>query len=260
MHSRRVNLQRRIWLTFWSAAALPPLLALALLRDHKEAIAIFWVLAWTAGARWTSRWIGRAFVVRAFHQLQRALDHEDGPRARRVIEDVASAVGSSPAGADYLSDLEGAVLLVEERWSEARAIYEELARTELPGQSMQRIRKNLAWALVHSGDAERAVVLTQDLIDAEPPELRRSVLGTHGAALVLVGRPAEAARVLQGSIALGGSQGQLAAFHYYLGEALAALGRHDEAHPAYRTAAQHPTRFGLRARDRLARGVPPPHR
>ena len=133
----------------------------------------------------------------------------------------------------------------------------------MPAAERLNLDNLVAWVAAHAGQTARAVEVARANADASSDaRLRPYLLGTLGAALVLDGQPAAALVPLRESLALGGPRWAQAVRRYYLGEALAALGRFDEARAEWHEAVTiaPKSRWGRRARERLDAGAPSAYR
>ena len=135
------------------------------------------VLSWASTAppevgRTRTEWLRS--LAEALERAARAASRTDGPLARHFYARAHAA--------------QGALLLDEQEWAEARRVLERAA-TESPRDA--RVRVDLARALVRAGEADGA---EQALLDAlaRDPDLRYEIL-VHPFFVELVGRPALAA-------------------------------------------------------------------
>lgn len=159
--------------------------------------------------------------------------------------------------------LRSRVLAGEERYAEAAAILADVDRDALPPAERMLHDNQIAWCCAHGGETARAVELARGLVDGPADQRMRSyVLGTLGAALVLDRQYAAAQAPLRDALALGGARWALAVRHYYLGEALAGLGRLDEARAEWEKSVTiaPKSRWGRRAQERLVAAVPAAYR
>jgi tetratricopeptide (TPR) repeat protein len=207
--------------------------------------------------------LGPTLLVRLqLRRLVNAFRREDSTTYWAVYRSLARRCRAEPGASSWLPLLDAQALLLDERWAEARAALEQIDAARLPAGIRVSNDNNLAWALAHAGDPQRGAELAQATLTrarGDAPEMVSYCLGTLGAALVLAHRPAEALPSLQQALAEKHPLPRAQAVRgFYLGEALAALGRADEAHAAWQRAlaAAPASRYGKRAAGRL--GAPPP--
>ena len=121
----------------------------------------------------------------------------------------------------------------------------------------------MAWFCAHAGQTARAVEIARATVAAPArPRTRPYLLGTLGVALVLDGQHAAAVAPLREALASEGPRWAQAVRRYYLGVALAGLGRLDEARVEWQQAATLAprSRWGRRAQERLDGGAPAAYR
>src|SRR5262249_12874546 len=126
---------------------------------------------------------------------------------------------------------------------EARAAYESvLALAQTPAQRAI-LRNNIAYSIALEGDGALAAERMRELIAERPPLTEQNLAlcyGTLGIALVVAKEPEGAKQQLEEAIAMGGTSRSQAIRFYYLGDALRALGRLDEARGAYAKVSAEP--------------------
>jgi len=145
----------------------------------------------------------------------------------------------------------------EEDHARAAKVLEAIDPQTLPPDMVPLLINNLAWCRALLGDGDEAVALaTKALEMAEQAKLPLLpyCLGTLGAAQVLSGRPGDAVSTLERALALGKGDAYAQPIRlFFLGEALDALGRTDEAKQAWQRAIQENPKspHAGRARERL---------
>ena len=240
--------------------------AVAIFAAAKTAsLPVAWVLALVClgGAKPTARQAQRFVFRRSFARVRALVDREDFASAHAVIAEIREV---TPTEAMRL--YEGTILSRERRHADAIRMYESIDRRRLQKNAVPWLLNNLAWALARSGQGARAVAVARESIesagDAGPrpffkDDLRACQLGTLGAALVVAGQPADALDPLEQALARGGTPQQRAARDFYRGEALQALGRHDDARSAWKRAVETCAKceVGELARERLDAPAPP---
>ncbi|HEX8954402.1 MAG TPA: tetratricopeptide repeat protein [Polyangia bacterium] len=197
-------------------------------------------------------------------QMDAALDDGDDAARQRLVDELDEySRRFFPRVESYRARLRVRALAADEKWSEALESLRQMGDTAV-GTNERVAHDNLvAWCCAHAGETAPAVGLAR--ANAEAPadaRMRPYLLGTLGAALILDGQHAAALAPLRDALALGGPRWAQAVRRYYLGEALAALGRFDEAraewHQAVTIAPR--SRWGRRAQERLADGAPAAYR
>jgi tetratricopeptide (TPR) repeat protein len=154
-------------------------------------------------------------------------------------------------------------LTAEERYVEALAVLGEIDHDTVPAPERPGHDNSVAWSCAHAGETARAVELASAAVAAvAEARMRPYCLGTLGTALVLDRQPNAALAPLREALALGGPRWAQAVRRYYLGEALAALGRYDEARAEWNESVTiaPKSRFGRRAQERLSAGPPAAYR
>lgn len=189
-----------------------------------------------------------------------AFENEDAAAMRAVLRDYESLIGGRPALREQLRAAKAEVLLIEERWIEARDALATVDRARLDRRLHAGVLNNLAWSTAHAGDPGRAIALAEQALEearAAASTRTAAIRGTLGVAYALGDRHAEAAAVLEEVLRLGGSPRMQAIRAFFLGEAQRALGKHQAAADAYRRAiaAQRAGRWSVRAR-RALEGLP----
>jgi tetratricopeptide (TPR) repeat protein len=208
-------------------------------------------------------WVVPGAIVRyAFARLRRLALTEDTVAARAVLGELLELYQGHPVTLESLHFSEASLLSMEERYAEASTVLESLDRRRMGPRWEPWVANNLAWSLAHCGRVAEAVAMARAALEAKDgdggrgliaEDLRAHQLGTLGACLVLSGDAATGAPYLEQALARGGRPRARAARAFYLGGALRALGRDDEAAKAYtrafETAPENP--FGRRAKERI---------
>jgi tetratricopeptide (TPR) repeat protein len=221
-------------------------------------------IVWFAWKRSTQLVVRRAFV-----RLGRLVDEERCSAAHGLLRELRECYPSVGAGHELLRLHESTVLIIEDRADEAVSLVESIGRKRLGRRWLPWLMNNLAWALLEKGEGARAVAVARESIDladgAGPGEIARVMddlrarqLGTLGASLVVARQWDEALEPLRQALARGGKPATQAARRLYLGDALQALGRTDEALPEWRRAAdaKPASRFSRRAAERMSTDGP----
>jgi tetratricopeptide (TPR) repeat protein len=141
----------------------------------------------------------------------------------------------------------------------ARDATRELATIRIPSRSPSfdaRVLDARARAELREGDGDAAIESARDAVAysdvADAPILARATRGTLGAAQVSTARFDEAIALLSTIEACPVPREVRASVRYHLGEALAAIGRFDDARAAYERARDvERSRWSTRARERL---------
>ena len=206
-------------------------------------------------------------LVRDAHRkLQRAFAAEDLPAVRHELSQLIDYFRDQPRMRELLRMAEASAYVAEEKFPEARAILESIDQSILGEESLPTIQNNLAYCMAHLGEAERAIELARAAVgraEGQSPAMVANLLGTLGVCQLLAGHADEAVPILQKALGRG-AQGQPVQRHaqairaYYLGEALAKVGRAQEANDAWERAVKEApqTRYGRRAQEkRAATGV-----
>ncbi len=194
--------------------------------------------------------------LRARHA--RAFEEEDAPAMRGVLRDYESLGGGRPEFHEQLRAAKAEVLLLEERWVEARDALATVDRSRLDRRLHAGVLNNLAWSTALAGDPARAIKLAElALAAARGSEARQrtTIRGTLGVAYALDARPEAAAAALEEVLQAGGSPRMQAIRAFYLGEARRALGQPEAAAAAYQRAiaAQRAGKWSVRAKRALER-------
>jgi tetratricopeptide (TPR) repeat protein len=255
-----VTLRARITWIRWGVWLGLVALALALGRwaggPANAAVVVVALVTWWAWGR-----IG-AFVARgSFVRFAALVEAERFDAARVVLGELREVYGASHDVMEQLRLSESSILSLEGRHAEAASLLESIDRRRLDAAWHPWLLNNLAWSLAQTGNGARAVALARESIESAAPDERRVVtiedlrayqLGTLGASLVVAGEASEAVPVLEQALARGGRPRDQAARAFYLGEAMRALGRHDEAVDAWRRAAEAApaSEYGKRAETR----------
>jgi tetratricopeptide (TPR) repeat protein len=174
----------------------------------------------------------------AYRRLARLVRAEDRAAARVLLGELR-ACQTQPSALAGLALTEAAILATEERHAEARALLEPLDRRLFAPPSLAHFLNALAWTFAQTGRAHEAVELAREsLATGRVAGLRSYQLGTLGTALVLDGKPDLALAPLEDALSQGGTARAQAIRAFYLGEALRALGRRDDAKKAYTRATE----------------------
>jgi tetratricopeptide (TPR) repeat protein len=260
----RRQLQLVRWGTFFLCAA-----AIFAAARHTE-LPIAWILAivFLLGVRPVQRRAGRAVAGRAFARLGATMSAERFDEAHAILDDLRGVYARAPSALELLRVQESTLLVLEGRFGDAIRLFDSIDRRKIRKEVLPWLLNNLAWALARAGDGPRAIAVARESIEASgeagefaspTDDLRACQLGTLGAALVVAGQPSDALDPLGQALARGGSPRLQASRGFYLGEALHALGREDEARDAWKRAAdacpEHD--LGRRARHRLDAPSPP---
>lgn len=191
------------------------------------------VLLELAGEWWLKRWAWREHA-----RLVRSGAYGPAAALLRGLKDFSAGRPATLA----LIDLQlGVIDSLQGRYLEARAVYERLLEEPAMVGYRAIIENNLAWSLMHLGVTGRALQLAKTaLAEGEARRVPYAGLfrGTYAVGLVLARRCDEALPLLQRVLSESPGDGAYAqaARAFYLGEALAALGRGAEAHAAYQRA------------------------
>ncbi len=210
----------------------------------------------------------RRIATRAFRRLGTLIVERRHGDAHAHLADLRRVYAGSKGALELLRVHEGSVLMYEGRYAEAIRLLESVDRARLQASAVPWLLNNLAWALARVGVGGRAVEAARESIDANAragdratsnDDLRTCQLGTLGAALVVAGKPDEAVEPLEQALARGGTAAQQARRGFYLGEALRALGREDEARAAWKRAAEAAPddELGAAAGEKLEHAAPP---
>jgi tetratricopeptide (TPR) repeat protein len=234
------------------------------------ALPALWVFVWllhpdNTGGKW--QLLSAFFVTiigialtnilarRSLRRFRTALSIEDIPTARQELNGLAQVWGHR--GQETIKAYGINILLLEERYQEALNELEALDAKKLGKKGAPVIQNQIAWCNTRLGDPARGIEISKAVL----PQLECMGLdycsSAHlvlGVANFLLNRPSEAVPHLEkaytGSI---DAPSRKATAAFYLGEALSALGKHEEARRAYQHAheALPNGRFGMRAFERL---------
>jgi tetratricopeptide (TPR) repeat protein len=215
------------------------------------------LVVWMVYTRAPNRLAGRAFA-----SLSRKLVAGETKAARAMLNELREVYHGSRHAMEQLRLQESMILSLERRHAEAAALIASLDRKVLPKHFIPVLLNNLAWSVALSGEPGRGVDLARESMEASEhvghvassQDVRASQLGTLGAALTLAGKPEEGAPLLEQALARGGSKYSQSARAFYLGEALRALGRADDATAAYERAMREgeDNAYANDAREKLA--------
>jgi tetratricopeptide (TPR) repeat protein len=225
------------------------------------AIVFGWSVAFTAVIAMAlfvvfTRFTPTILVRRAFRRLGRLVAAQEHDAARALLGELRELYAAYPKQLAHLRMMEAGLLSREGRNTEACSLLESLDRTHFAGVQLAHLLNSLAWSLTQTGRAHEAVPLARASLEASSDsagELRGYQLGTLGSALALDGQAAEAIMHLEEALIRKGTAWALSIRAFYLGEALRALGRHDEAAKAYARATEADPNgfFAACARDAL---------
>jgi hypothetical protein len=195
-------------------------------------------------------------ALRARHA--RAFEREDAAAMRAVLRDYESLGRGRAEFHEQLRAAKAEVLMIEERWAEARDALATVDRSRLDQRLHAGVLNNLAWSTALAGDPSRAIRLAEQALAATKSAAgghRAAIRGTLGVAYALADRPKDAAGVLEEVLRAGGSPRMQAIRAYYLGEARRALGQLPAAADAYQRAIaeQRAGRWSVRAKRALER-------
>jgi tetratricopeptide (TPR) repeat protein len=181
-------------------------------------------------------------------RLVQALTYQDAGQARLALDALRAAGGALP---NQLKGAEARLLILEERYEEARASLVEYLNAEIKPAESIRAHADLAWTLARLGQATEAIATAQTVLadKAASPECLELV----GMALITAGEPRGAVDALQRALA-GGTPSQASSRAFHLGEALLLTQRLDEAAAAYERCRREDARspWAARAQERLA--------
>lgn len=218
------------------------------------------MIGWRPAVRRVLARLGRRQQAR----MEAALAEGDDEAYRRLLDEMDEYYRVCVARSErQRTRLRCSGLTAEERWSEALALVGTIDRAEVPAAERVHHDNLVAWIGAHAGETARAVELARANLEAASDARTRPYLhGTLGTALLLDGQPAAALEPLRESLALGGPRWATAVRRYYLGEALAALGRFDEARAEWHEVVTiaPKSRWGRGAKERLDAGAPSAYR
>lgn len=265
--SRVAMVRGAYWPAILAVMTGTALLGLATVRDPGAGLFALTVgagIALTVAWRPLAQRLLRSIFARHAALQNAALDEGDDETRRTLLaEEDEYYRRFVPRPEGFRLRLQARALAGEEKWSEAQAVIAQLDGVAVSANERVHHDNLVAWIGAHAGEAALAVERARANAAAPADASTRTfLLGTLGTSLVLDGQPAAALAPLRESIALGGPRWAQAVRRYYLGDALAALGRLDEAraewHQAVAIAPQ--SRWGRRAQERLAAGAPAAYR
>jgi tetratricopeptide (TPR) repeat protein len=229
-----------------------PAFALTLAIAATLALAVAWRrIAWR---------LNRSLLLRHQRMVNAALDVDDKTASQRGYEELEEFYRAFAPRTQWARQMRANGLLVQHRWSDARAVLESIDRATLTPAEQASLDNNWAWLLAHDGATGEAVTLAERACAAASSlaERQRAFFhGTLGVALSLDGRHAQALKPLTLALELGGPKWAQAVRSLYLGESLWALVRIDEARAAWQRAVDEApaSEWGQRARLRLDTAV-----
>jgi len=242
---------------------------LATLRALNLPVSILLGVVMLALIRPVQRRATQLVARRVFARLGAHMDAARFDDADALIEDLRGVYAYSAAATELLRVQEGTLLVLRGRFHEAARLFESIDRRRIKKELLPWMLNNLAWALARAGDGAQAVATARESMAASDDagdrgvraseDLRACQLGTLGTALVVAGEPAEAIAPLEQALARGGSNRLQTSRAFFLGEALRALAREDEARAAWRRAAEECPEHELAraAQQRLDAPAPP---
>jgi len=193
-----------------------------------------------------------ARLLRQYHEAFERGDADEAERVRDTLERMF------PQTNDRRLIGEAELLILRERWAEARDVLERIKREHLPMINRPGILNNLAYTTAHAGDPAKGIELARKALaeakrqgEKYPETKVASIRGTLGIALSLGGKHHEAIEVLEALKNESGTSRSRAARAYFLGESLRAAGKADRARTAYATAAALDGKWAERARARI---------
>jgi tetratricopeptide (TPR) repeat protein len=267
LRARMDLLRNAFWPAVLGVIVVETLVGLALVRE--PGLGLFFIVVWSGVAvafswRRLVRRVVQRFALDHQARIDEAISDGDDEVRRRLYDETDEYYRVYVKGSErQRTRLSCSVLSADERWTEALALLAPIDRDAMPPAERVYHDNAVAWCSAHAGETARAVELARAAIDAGPgARMRPYLLGTLGAALVLDGQPAAALASLRERLALGGPRWAQAVRRYYLGEALAALGKLDEARAEWNGSVTiaPKSRWGRRAQQRLAAGAPAAYR
>lgn len=187
-----------------------------------------------------------------------AFEGGDKAQAEQIAQLMRAFSDVSAVGDEMEKVGKGERLLLTEEWAEARDVLASIDRSVLPEMNRPGVLNNLAYATAHAGDPERGIeLIVQALKEAQaipdyPPEKPAFMRSTHGIALCLAGKHAEAVALLEPLFEIESPPRARAVRAYHLGLSYRALGRTTDARRAFETSAAGEGPFAKRAEEALA--------
>jgi tetratricopeptide (TPR) repeat protein len=266
--SRRIAFVRgAFWPTVCGVMTVIAVVAIALVPEPGLGTFVAIVgaaLTVTVSARPITRALYQRLALQHQARMDAAIADGDDATRRRLLDETDEYYRLYVRNSERMRlRLRASGLVSEERYAEALALAGELDVDKLPAGERPAHANLVAWCCAHAGETARAVELARATAAAPaPPRLKPYLLGTLGAALVLDRQPAAAVAPLREALALGGPRSAQVVRRLYLGDALAALGRLDEARAEWNEAVTiaSKSRWGRRAQERLAAPVPAAYR
>ncbi|MBL8613593.1 MAG: tetratricopeptide repeat protein [Myxococcales bacterium] len=258
-----LTLRRRISLL--KGAIVAGLIASAVVLADRFGFSVFWAAPVVVGLAWyLNRRVATWVAIRAHHRFTALVEQKRTAEAHELMHELRELYAGSVAALEQLRMNESLVYSTSGHHAQAIALLESIDPERLSAPWRPWYLNNLAWSLAHAGQAARAVAMARESIAASDAagdatvmreDLRAFQLGTLGASLVLAGDAEDAVAPLEQSVARGGKPRHQAARAFYLGEALRALGRGDEARAAYdRAIGEAPdSEHGVKAKAALER-------
>jgi len=192
---------------------------------------------------------------RSLLRFRRALSIEDIPTASRELADLTDFWRLR--GRAVMEGYQASILLVEERYTEARNGLRALEAKKLSKRNAAVIQNQIAWCTLHLDEPTKAIEIAQSVLpqlESLGPAYGSSGHLVLGAANFLLGRHTEAVSHLEKAYAGStDSPSRKSTAAFYLGGSLSALCKHNDAREAFQHAyeALPSGRYGIRASERL---------
>jgi tetratricopeptide (TPR) repeat protein len=204
---------------------------------------------------------GRLRYQLALRRIAEARRNFDAHALRREVDAFARYTNELSPLLQELRFERAVSWMMEERFDEAERALHEVDPERLSPRSRLAWMGNLAFCHARLGRTAEAVREATDsarLAEKEGPEVHAIHLGILGAAHIHAGEPEQALPLLQEALQQGDPHPQLRTMReLYLGDALAALGRPDEARAAWARAqaAAPASPLARHAAERLSKAV-----
>ncbi len=237
---RRVGIRKRLRLT--QVGILVGVGVAAVAIGEVSGVGALAALPATLVAWWLSQSWARGVGARTNAALTKAVTEERYEDALALMADIRELYAEHPKALLQLGINEASLLARLGRHADAVRVLEGISSESLAPEWQPWHANGLAWSLANLGASERALELARKSLQLSQENtgkpmagesLEASQLGTLGACLVGVGQHEEARENLERSLVMGGTPAQQAARAFFLGEALSALGRPDDAAEAY---------------------------